>query len=274
LVEALPERRDSKTIVVKNSDDADMIVELASYLDVLGSVPRLRILRIIEKQPLDIESISHELYRMRIKETTEEKGATRENTEKHVKKLLDMGLVRKKPGEKNGRAVMNYIVVNGGVETALRTVKKVLKLELSIDLEKEAKKVDQTVSEEFCSTTIRVLGGVDDGRLFSLKKNIVMIGREDPEQESKYDPKNDIVLSAYYKAVSRVWKPHAILSFENGEWHIEQGEGVNSTSLWGKKLVKGRKEKLKDADIIRLADADRSVKLLFSLPKYQESARE
>lgn len=263
----MPRIKDTKTIVIKNSDDLDMTVELASYLDVLGSVPRLKILKIIEKQPLDVESISHELYAIKI-------VSTRENTEKHMKKLLSMGLVRKEPGEKNGRAVMNYHVVTGSVETALRTIKKVLKLDLSIELETEAKHVEKTLCKEFCSASIRVLGGVDDGKEFALTKSAVRIGREDPKEISQYDPETDIVLSDEYKAVSRVWKPHALLTFENGEWYIEHGESTNSTTLWGRKLIRGRKEKLKSEDIIRLANAEKSVKLLFQLPKYQKTEEE
>jgi hypothetical protein len=81
------------------------------------------------------------------------------------------------------------------------------------------------------------------------------------------------VLSDEYRAVSRVWKPHATLTFENGEWYVEAGESANSTKLWGKKLVKGRKEKLKDQDIICLAEIEKSVKLLFVLPTHQSDEK-
>jgi hypothetical protein len=67
--------------------------------------------------------------------------AARENTEKHIKKLLSIGLVRKEPGIKNGRAVMNYVVVSGAIEVALRTTKQLLKLELSMQQIAKAKKL-------------------------------------------------------------------------------------------------------------------------------------
>lgn len=62
----MSDRKGSKTEIVKNSDDSDMTIELASYLDVLGSSIRLKILKIIEKKPLDVESTSHELMHLKI----------------------------------------------------------------------------------------------------------------------------------------------------------------------------------------------------------------
>jgi DNA-binding MarR family transcriptional regulator len=257
--ETLP-AKDRKTVTAE-SEDADLTDELANYLDVLGSSVRLKILRIIEREPLDTESISHELYEMDTK-------SCRENTEKHLKKLLKMGLVRKEPGEKNGRGVMNYVVVTGAIETAMRTTRKVLKLNLAIEMKNEATKLNQSLTEEFYLPRVKVLGGVDDGKEFSLKKPLVKIGRVDPDNTDKYDV-NDVVLSSDYKVVSRVWKPQALLSLEQGQWYVQQGEGINTTAVWENKLKKGRKEPLKDEDIIHLAEGDKSVRLLFLLPKHK-----
>jgi DNA-binding MarR family transcriptional regulator len=240
--ETLP-AKDRKTVTAE-SEDADLTDELANYLDVLGSSVRLKILRIIEREPLDTESISHELYEMDTK-------SCRENTEKHLKKLLKMGLVRKEPGEKNGRGVMNYVVVTGAIE-----------------MKNEATKLNQSLTEEFYLPRVKVLGGVDDGKEFSLKKPLVKIGRVDPDNTDKYDV-NDVVLSSDYKVVSRVWKPQALLSLEQGQWYVQQGEGINTTAVWENKLKKGRKEPLKDEDIIHLAEGDKSVRLLFLLPKHK-----
>jgi hypothetical protein len=148
----------------------------------------------------------------------------------------------------------------------MRTINKVLKLELTIDLEREAKKIRENLTGEFCLPMVKVLGGVDDGHEFHLKKDKIKVGRIDPENQDKYDPENDVVLSDQYKVVSRVWKPQALLTFENGEWFIEQGEG-NPTSLWEKTLTKGRKEKLRHEDIIHLSEGEKSVRLVFLLPK-------
>jgi hypothetical protein len=115
---------------------------------------------------------------------------------------------------------------------------------------------------------VKVLGGVDDGKEFPLKKPLIKIGRVDPDNKDKYDA-DDVVLSGDYKVVSRVWKPQALLSFENGQWYVQQGEGINTTAVWEKKLTKGRKEPLKDEDIIHLAEGDKSVRLLFLLPKHK-----
>ncbi|MCW3998657.1 MAG: ArsR family transcriptional regulator [Candidatus Bathyarchaeota archaeon] len=257
----MPKANHSETIPVGSTEGSDLTVELASYLEILGSTIRLKILKIIEKQPLDVESISHELYKNQI-------VCSRENIERHLKKLFNTGLVRKEPGEKNGRAVMNYLIVPGAIENALRTTKKVLKLDLSIDLKTEAAKVQKNLDEEFCTPKVKVLGGIDDGKYFPLKKSSINIGRVDPDNSDKYDAANDILLSEKYSTVSRVWKPQALITFEQGSWYVEHGDAVNPTLLWDKKLVKGRKEKLKDEDIIHLS-GDKTVRLLFLLPKCQ-----
>lgn len=261
----MDDSKDRRTLIIKSQDAPDITVELANYLEVLGSLVRLRILKIIEKEPMDTESISHQLYLLGIR-------SCRENTEKHLKKLLSIGLVRKEPAEKNGRPVMNYVLVTGAIETAIRTIKQVLKLDLSFDLKQEATKIHENLTEGFCLATVKVLGGIDDGKQFRLTKKVVRIGRVDPENLDKYDAENDIVLSDHYIVVSRAWKPQALLSFEDGEWYIQQGEGTNPTSLWDKKLAKGRKEKLKHEDIIHLAEGDKSARLLFLLPKCQDKS--
>jgi hypothetical protein len=58
-----------------------------------------------------------------------------------VKKLLNIGLLRKQPGGKNVRAVMNYVLVEGAIETALRTIKSV-ETRAFYRFRNEAKKVD------------------------------------------------------------------------------------------------------------------------------------
>jgi hypothetical protein len=56
-----------------------MTAELASYLDVLGSSIRLKILKIIEKKPLDVESLSHELMQFKINSSRKKREETAEH---------------------------------------------------------------------------------------------------------------------------------------------------------------------------------------------------
>jgi DNA-binding transcriptional ArsR family regulator len=259
----LAEPKNNATIEIKKKDHPDLTIELAEYLEILGSTIRLDILRLIQSKPMDVQYISDCLDdKMQI-------TSSRQNTETHIDKLLKIGLVAKRPGEREGRAVMQYAVVPGSIEAAIRTLNKVLKMNLTFELKSQVQKTKEKLKDEFSQkvATLRVLGGVDDGRVFPLNKNEVNIGRIDYEKRDKINLENDVVLSNSYGAVSRVTKPHARMLFENGQWYIIHCEGVNGTYLWERKLSNGHKEALKDGDIIALAEGAKSARLLFELPK-------
>jgi DNA-binding transcriptional ArsR family regulator len=252
----------TETIVIKQKNAADITIALAEYLEILGSPVRLTILKLLELEPLDVETISHLLY------TKYRKTSSRENTKNHIDKLLNVGLVMKQAGIRDNRGVVNYVLIPGSIEVALRTLSKVMKMDLKLELRSQAEGVKQKLGEEFQNNyaTLKVLGGEDDGRMFQLKKDEVKIGRVDLEKQNDYDPQNDIVLSDSYAVVTRVSKPHAKLSLENGQWYIEHCEGVNGTHLWQRPLLKNRKEPLKNGDIVMLAEGAKSVCLVFELP--------
>ncbi len=247
-----------ETIVVKQKNAADITVELADYLEILGSPVRLTILKMLMVEPMDVQYLSHCLY---------EKGitSTRENTKNHIDKLLKIGLVVKQTGERDNRAVMQYALVPGGIEVAVRTLGRVMKMDLKLELRSQAEGVKKKLGEEFLQeyAAVKVLGGEDDGHIFQLRTDHVSIGRIDVEHQDTYDPLNDIVLSDSYSVVTRVSKPHAMLLYENGKWFVEQCEGVNGTYLWEKRLIKNRKEPLKNGDMITLAEGAKSVRIVF-----------
>ncbi len=255
----MPNRKIKETEVIKAKPTLDVTVQLASYLEVLGSSPRLAILKLLQKEPMDIEKISHRLW------VEYHKTSTRENTKNHVDKLLSLGLVTRKPGMRDNRAVINYVMVPGSIETAMRTLSKFMKFNVDLQLIDQAAKVQNEISEQFSETfaKIRVLGGTDDGTEFVLKESSVNIGRSDPESKDKIDLEKDIVLSEDYTAVTRVWKPHARLLLEDGQWFIEHCEGRNETRLWEKILAKNKKEPLSDGDIIRLAEGPHGARLVY-----------
>jgi hypothetical protein len=108
------------------------------------------------------------------------------------------------------------------------------------ELKSQAEGVKKKLGEEFPQNyaTVKVLGGEDDGHIFQLGKDQVRIGRIDLEHQDNYDPLNDVVLSDSYGVVTRASKPHAMLLHENGQWLVEQCEGVNGIYLWEKMLIK------------------------------------
>jgi hypothetical protein len=256
-----------ETIAIKQKNTADITVDLADYLEILGSSIRLTILKMLMVEPMDVQHISHCLYQKGI-------TSTRENTKNHIDKLLKIGLVVKQTGERDNRAVMQYTLVPGSLEVAMRTLSRVMKMDLTLELRSQAQDIKAKFGEELLAgfATVKVLGGVDDGRIFQLIKEEARIGRVDLEKQDAYDSKNDIVLSDSYGAVTRVSKVHARLFRENSQWYVEHCEGVNGTYLWERKLTKSRKEPLKHGDIITLAEGSKSVRIVFELPKTKNSA--
>ena len=256
-------RKNKETIIIKQQDAPDITVELAKYLDVLGSPIRLNILKLLGSEPMDVELVSHWLYKKF------NKISSRENTKRHIDKLLSIGFLVKQPGLRNNRAVINYVLVNGSIETAMRTLNKVIKFDLGFEVNSKVQGVRDKISDHFLDTfaIVKILGGVDDGHDFLLKETEIKIGRVDPDNIDKYNPEIDIVLSDQYRAVTRVGKPHARLLFVNNEWYIELCEGQNPTYLWNKQLEKNKKQRLKDGDIIHLAEGPKGVRLLFLNPK-------
>jgi hypothetical protein len=260
----------NETIIIKQNNAPDITVELAKYLDVLGSPIRLNILKLLGTTPMDVELVCRGLWRKY------HISSCRENTKKHIDKLLSIGLVRKKAGIRDNRAVINYVLVSGSIETAMRTLSKVMRFDLDFQVDRKVAGVREKLSEKFSDSfaVIRVLGGVYDGREFLLKENEAKIGRADPDKADKYDTETDIVLADQYKAVTRVWKPHARLFLEGGQWYIEHCKGRNLTCLWNKELEENKKHELKDGDIINIARGSKGVRLVFLWPKLEKQVQE
>ncbi len=128
----------------------------------------------------------------------------------------------------------------GFFEAAMRTLSRIMKMNLKLELRSQAEEVKAKLGKELLENfaSVKILGGADDGRIFELRKNQIKIGRVDPENQDEYDPQNDIVFSNSYSVVTRVSKPHARLFLEDGQWYVEHCEGVNGTYLWERKLAK------------------------------------
>ena len=237
--------------------DLDFMKELSKYLDVLGSDTRLQILKFIEKEPKDIRVISSEIK------------TSRENTKRHLDKLLSVGVIKKEmglgePTVKGIHPVWKYSSVPGGLEAILRSLGVFSNVQF--EMSDKIAEVKEKLSEQLMSKmpVIRVLGGADDGKTFPIKKDKIRIGRIDSEKMDKYDAETDVALSEDYRAVTRVSKPHAELTLEEGRWFIEDCSSRNGTFINDKKLDEREKKKLANGDIIGLAKGLPGVRLLFS----------
>ena len=173
---------DNKTMSIYLKEaDSDFSKELSKYLRVLGNEKRLKILKLIEKEPMDVRTIASEI------------DTCYANAKKHIDKLLSIGVIKMEAGE--GRetsrgisTVWKYSLIPGGLELIIRNLG--LFSSFKFELSDKIKEANKNVSKEFAGKVpvFWVLGGVDDGKVFPIKKDCVKIGREDPPNEDKYDP--------------------------------------------------------------------------------------
>ncbi|HLI70885.1 MAG TPA: FHA domain-containing serine/threonine-protein kinase [Ktedonobacteraceae bacterium] len=85
---------------------------------------------------------------------------------------------------------------------------------------------------------------LESGEVFPLYGSKLLIGREDPKREIH----PDITLNDEQRTVGRI---HASLSYQQGQWSIEDRNSRNRTRLNGEILVPYERRPLKDGDQLR-----------------------
>src|SRR5512145_2887866 len=104
---------DKETVSI--STDPAFLQELSEYLEVLSNPTRLKILKVIEKEPREISEISSRI------------DTSYANTKKHIDQLVAIGLVRKEAGfgretVKGIHPVWKFSVIDGGLEMLIRNI--------------------------------------------------------------------------------------------------------------------------------------------------------
>lgn len=84
----------------------------------------------------------------------------------------------------------------------------------------------------------------DSGQVYSLQGRKLIVGREDPKREIH----PDILLHDESKTVGRI---HACLTYQQGQWSVEDRNSRNKTRLNGDVLVPYESKELKDGDLLR-----------------------
>ena len=90
-----------------------------------------------------------------------------------------------------------YSIVPGGLEAIIRNLGLFSNTRVQIigtDISHRLDDVKNTLSREVLGNVPAaiILGGPDDGKVFSLKTDSVNIGRLDPENPASFDPDRDI----------------------------------------------------------------------------------
>jgi hypothetical protein len=232
--------------------------QLSLYLDAISSEKRLQILRYIERDAKDIKTLSA------ITETSPE------NTTKHVDKMMLVGLVKYGPAKKNsrGQPVKTYILVPGSYEAILRTLSHFSYREF--DLTPRIRQLEAQISKIYPldHPHIKLIGGINDGLVFPLtlypNHEVIRLGRLDPLIEKK---EGDIVIDNSYRIVTRVSQPHARISFNNGQYLIEDCQSKWGTYLNSRKLIQFRQVQLHNNDSIELGNTSEGAHFIVYLPE-------
>lgn len=233
--------------MVKDEEKKDVLGELSEYFSVLGNETRLKILKAIQNEAKDarmIANVLHERWNIEVAVP---------NTKKHLKKLIEIGVVTKYPVVRDdGQIVMCYRQVSKSLNAVLNILQVLRGYESDTIGIGETKKIERTIEEilnEFSSKNKLVL--LDDKDIVSeypLEKKSVRIGRIQPDM-------NDISLPDTDRTVGR---KQSCLIYESGKYYLEDIDSKNGTYLMDKhqkrfiKLEQGKRVELNDKDVIRL----------------------
>ena len=249
---------DKQTVTV--STDPAFLKELSEYLEVLSNPVRLKILKVIEKEPKEISEIASRI------------DTSYANTKKHIDQLVVIGLVKKEAGYgretvKGIHPVWKFSLVDGGMETLIRNIGVFSSINIPMgygDIQSRIEPLKMAVLADSGSQypALHLIEGTAAGRTFLLKKDRVSLGRIDPDFPASAK-EGDIVLPVEYASVTRITKPHAVIFRAEKEWFIEDRGSSSGTYVNSTLITPLKKTPVKNGDIVDLAIGDSSARFLF-----------
>jgi DNA-binding transcriptional ArsR family regulator len=244
------------------STDPAFLQELSEYLEVLSNPIRLKILKVIEREPKEISEISSRIE------------TSYANTKKHIDQLVHIGLVKKEAGfgretAKGIHPVWKFSLAEGGLEMLIKNMGVFSRINIPIgygDIQGRLELVRAAVIRESGKDypALHLLEGSGAGVTYLLKKDRVLIGRIDPDAPSVTSD-SEIVLPEDYIVVTRITKPHAILTKMVSGWQIEDYGSSGGTFVNTESVKPKVKTLLKNGDVIDLAMGKNSARFLFIL---------
>ena len=245
---------------VSISSDPDFLQELSEYLDVLSNPVRLKILKVIEKEPKEISEIASRI------------DTSYANTKKHIDQLVHIGLVKKEAGfgretVKGIHPVWKFSLAEGGLGMLIKNLGVFSRINIPMgygEIQGTLESVRAAVLRESGTDfpALHLVEGKDAGHTYLLKKDRVLLGRIDPDFPSKAS-EGEIVLPEEYVAVTRITKPHAVVTRATGGWEIEDRGSSGGTYLNAELIHPGHKTALKNGDVIDLALGEDAARFLF-----------
>jgi len=249
---------DKETVSI--SSDPAFLQELSEYLEVLSNPTRLKILKVIEKEPREISEISSRI------------DTSYANTKKHIDQLVHIGLVKKEAGfgretAKGIHPVWKFSLAEGSLEMLIKNLGVFSRInipmgygEIQSTLDSVRKAVIKESGKDY--PALHLVEGKGAGHTFLLRQDRILIGRTDPDSPFKVS-EGDIELPEEYVAVTRITKPHAIVSRAGTGWQIEDRGSSGGTYLNAEVMVPMHKTILKNGDIIDLSIGEEAARFLF-----------
>ncbi len=249
---------DKKTVSV--STDPEFIQELSEYLEVLSNPVRLKILKVIEREPKEITEISSRI------------NTSYANTKKHIDQLVHIGLVKKEAGfgretVKGIHPVWKFSLAEGGLEMLIKNLGVFSRVNIPMgfgEIQKRLESVRAAIIKEAGAhnPALHLLSGSQAGQTFLLKKDHIAVGRADPDNPSR-SGESDIFLPEDYVMVTRITKPHAVISRSAEGWHVEDRGSSGGTYINSELISPLHKTILKDGDVIDFALGESAARFLF-----------
>jgi len=242
------------------SSDPAFLQELSEYLEVLSNPVRLKILKVIEKEPKEISEIASRI------------DTSYANTKKHIDQLVHIGLVKKEAGfgretVKGIHPVWKFSLAEGSMEMLIKNLGVFSRINIPMgygEIQGTLESVRMAVLKESGSDypALHLMAGKGAGHTYLLKKERAVIGRIDKDNPAKLS-EGDIALPEEYVSVTRITKPHAIVTKTATGWQIEDRGSSGGTYLNSELIAPMHKTNLKNGDVIDLAMGEDAARFLF-----------
>jgi DNA-binding transcriptional ArsR family regulator len=249
---------DRETVTI--STDPAFLQELSEYLEVLSNPVRLKILKVIEKDPKEISEIASRI------------NTSYANTKKHIDQLVVIGLVKKEAGfgretVKGIHPVWKFSLVDGGMEMLIRNIGVFSRINIPLGYGDIQSRIDPVrkalmTGPDGDMPALHLVEGPSAGTTFLIKKDRISIGRRDPDVPGA-GKEEDITLPEEYAAVTRITKPHAIVYRSGKEWFIEDRGSSSGTYLNAALIPPMTRTPVASGDVIDIAIGESSARFLF-----------
>jgi DNA-binding transcriptional ArsR family regulator len=230
--------------------DPVFLEELSDYLEVLSNPVRLNILKFIEHESRELTAIAEHI------------GMTYQNPKKHMDRLITTGLVIRAAGfgretDRGIAPVWKYSLAPGGLENLTKTLGIFSSIAVPLgysDIQQRILVVRSELRKAALPSgpVLYLIGGAADGKSYFLRKDLIAMGREDPDHPFS-GTQEAIILPDDYQAVTRVSKPHAFLIRTAASWQVEDNASTGGTYVNSRRLEPLKKTALAHGDVIDLS---------------------